>query len=135
MQGLDSDAEVSQIHGAVKKGQEMQEMSDNYQKIDREIARVKDIAASRDAKSKKSSIAPQSPPTPANIKTIDPYAGGLHIKHSSPEKVTYEKKADKKVKVIFDKDEHSKEAFDTNSVLDRDYHTETDIDGVSQVTL
>ena len=110
-------------------------MNDNYRQIDQEIARVKGMAVSKDDKS---SIAPpmQTPLTLVEGKTIDPYSGGHHIKQSTPVKVTYEKKAEKKVKVIFDKDEElSKGEFESNSVMDRDYHTETDFDGVSQITV
>ena len=62
----------------------------------------------------------------------------MYIKQSTPVKVQYEEKGLKKVKVIFDKDESSRGEFDKNSitdVMDRDYQTETDMDGVSVATL
>ena len=62
----------------------------------------------------------------------------MYIKQSTPVKVQYEEKGLKKVKVIFDKDESSRGELDKNSitdVMDRDYQTETDMDGVSVATL
>tara|TARA_B110000285_G_scaffold233529_1_gene307599 strand:- start:1533 stop:1952 length:420 start_codon:yes stop_codon:yes gene_type:complete len=79
-----------------------------------------------------------SPVKPEKTKTIDPFGGGLYIKSSTPVKVKYEEKGARKVKVIFDKDESSRDGFDKNSitdVMDRDYQTETDIDGMSVATL
>lgn len=103
------------------------------------MARVKDIAASKDGKSiiSKDGLTPLSPHK-EKLKTIDPFEGGIRIKQSTPKKVQYEDKSAKKVKVIFDKDDSSKGELDKNSItdnMDNNYQTETDMDGISVATL
>jgi hypothetical protein len=95
--------------------------------IESEIARVKDLANSKDGSKSiisKDGLTPLSPIKPEKTKTIDPFEGGMYIKSSTPVKVKYEEKGARKVKVIFDKDESSRGEFDKNSItdqMDRDY--------------